>query len=155
MSTPRALFHLAFPVTDLDAARSFYCDVLGCPAGRDAERWIDFDLWGHQITAHLVEAAGDSGQNPVDGDAVPVPHFGLILDWDDWHALAERLGRIGTPFLIAPRIRFAGRVGEQATLFLRDPSGNALEFKAFRDPSRIFARDGEGAGPETKRTGER
>jgi extradiol dioxygenase family protein len=141
MSAAMARFHLAFPILDMDATRTFYHDLLGCPVGRESDRWIDFDLRGHQITAHLAEGSGDTATNPVDGDAVPVPHFGLILDWDDWQALASRLEEAGTEFVIRPRVRFAGRVGEQATMFLRDPSGNALEFKAFRDDSRIFARE--------------
>lgn len=138
MATP---FHLAFPVTDLAATRRFYGELLGCREGRSAERWVDFDLAGHQLSAHLVDGAvGDVATNEVDGDGVPVRHFGLVLPWDDWQALATRLERLGTPFLIAPRVRFAGEVGEQATFFLRDPSGNALEFKAFKDPARLFAR---------------
>jgi extradiol dioxygenase family protein len=136
-STP---FHLAFPVSDLEATRHFYRDKLGCRIGRESERWIDFDLYGHQITAHLSAAPGDTGANPVDGDAVPVPHFGAILPWEEWQALATRLEAEETEFIIAPRIRFQGKTGEQATMFLRDPSGNALEFKAFRDQSQIFAR---------------
>lgn len=137
---PDTAFHLAFPVSDLEATRHFYRDTLGCKQGRDSERWIDFDFHGHQITAHLrAGEAGDALANPVDGDQVPVPHFGLILGWDDWHALAERLRQADTTFIIEPRIRFAGEIGEQATMFLRDPSGNALEFKSFRDPSQVFA----------------
>ncbi|HLQ86462.1 MAG TPA: VOC family protein [Salinisphaeraceae bacterium] len=138
MSIPA--FHLAFVVNDLPAAQQFYCETLGCAIGRTSERWIDFDFHGHQITAHLRSgAATDAISNPVDGDQVPVPHFGLILDWDAWQALAERLRQKKTAFVIEPRIRFAGEVGEQATMFLRDPSGNALEFKSFRDPTQIFA----------------
>jgi extradiol dioxygenase family protein len=133
-------FHLAFPVDDLDAARRFYTDVLGCRVGRTSERWIDFDFFGHQITAHLVTA--DDGATPdsaVDGDRVPVRHFGMILSRPDWDALAARLDALGADFLIQPRIRFRGEPGEQATLFLRDPSGNAIEFKAFPDDAGIFA----------------
>jgi extradiol dioxygenase family protein len=133
-----ARFHLAFPVTDLEATRAFYHGLLGCRLGRESHRWIDFDLHGHQITAHRVDAFGGAATNPVDGDAVPVPHFGLILGWDDWQALARRLEESGVEFVIAPKIRFRGEVGEQATMFLTDPSGNALEFKAFRDESGIF-----------------
>ena len=144
MSAPPARFHLAFPVTDLGATRDFYQGLLGCAVGRESERWIDFDLGGNQITAHVTGGAGDRGNNPVDGDAVPVPHFGLILGWEEWQTLAARLEAAGAEFVIRPRVRFAGLVGEQATMFLRDPSGNALEFKAFRDESRIFARDGDG-----------
>jgi extradiol dioxygenase family protein len=144
-------FHLAIPVHDLAAARAFYGGLLGCPEGRSAERWIDFDLWGHQLVVHLIDHGGvdhggvedsraDRGANPVDGHDVPVPHFGVVLPWDDWHALVERLTAAGVAFGIPPHIRFTGQPGEQATLFFRDPSGNALEFKAFRDPSRLFAR---------------
>ena len=137
MSRPR--FHLAFPVRDLEATRRFYVDLIGCGAGRAAERWLDLDFFGHQITAHLVRGGGDEGANEVDGDAVPVPHFGAILEWDDWQALAQRLRDEGVSFVIEPRVRFAGRAGEQATMFLRDPSGNALEFKSFRDDGGVFA----------------
>jgi len=134
-------FHLAFPVHDLDAARSFYGDTLGCPEGRSADSWIDFDLFGHQIVAHLDPAAKPAGHsNPVDGHDVPVPHSGVVLEWDDWQALSERLQAAGIRFGIAPHIRFKGQVGEQATMFFLDPSGNALEFKAFRDPGQLFAR---------------
>ncbi|MCY3002437.1 MAG: VOC family protein [Planctomycetota bacterium] len=133
-------FHLAFPVTDIAATRAFYVDVLGCKVGRSAERWIDFDLGGHQISAHLVDAAlARAETNPVDGDNVPVRHFGLILEWRAWHEFAERLRARGTRFLIEPHIRFKGEVGEQATMFVVDPSGNALEFKSFQDPRRVFA----------------
>jgi extradiol dioxygenase family protein len=133
-------FHLAFPVDDLEATRRFYVDVLGCHPGRTSDRWIDFDFFGHQITAHLVTAGGEStAHNAVDGDRVPVRHFGVILTRGDWDALAARLRDIGTDFLIEPRIRFRGEPGEQATLFLLDPSGNALEFKSFADDAGIFA----------------
>jgi uncharacterized protein len=136
-----ARFHLAFAVTDLAATRRFYGELLGCKEGRSAERWVDFDLAGHQISAHLVDRAPDvAPTNEVDGDGVPVRHFGLVLAWDAWHALADRLHAAGVEFLIAPRIRFRGEVGEQATFFLLDPAGNALEFKSFRDEERIFAR---------------
>ncbi len=138
----RPPFHLAFPVHDLAAARAFYGGLLGCPEGRSSARWVDFDLAGHQIVAHLVE--GDAGRAPVndvDGDDVPARHFGLVLDWASWEALGERLRDAGCGFLVAPRVRFAGQVGEQGTFFVADPSGNALEFKAFRDPERLFARD--------------
>lgn len=133
-------FHLAFPVDDLSAARAFYGTVLGCSEGRSSDHWIDFDFFGHQLVAHLTPGRGDSGSNAVDGDDVPVPHFGLILPWEDWETLAERLAAAGTAFVIQPHIRFKGLVGEQATMFFRDPAGNALEFKAFRDESRIFAK---------------
>lgn len=134
-------FHLAFPVHDLNAARRFYGELLGCREGRSSETWVDFDLYGHQIVAHLAPLrAGVAAHNPVDDHDVPVPHFGVILNMTDWEALATRLRAAGTRFVIEPYIRFRGEAGEQATLFLLDPSGNALEFKAFADPSRIFAR---------------
>ena len=133
-------FHLAFPVDDLDAARRFYTETLGCRVGRTSERWIDFDFFGHQITAHLVPAlADDLASSSVDGDDVPVRHFGVILTPTDWDALALRLRQRGADFLVEPRVRFRGAPGEQATLFVRDPSGNAIEFKAFASDARIFA----------------
>lgn len=134
-------FHLAFPVTDLDAARAFYVDQLGARVGRSAERWIDFDFWGHQISAHLVAQLDVAATNEVDGDDVPARHFGVVLDWAAWHALTERLRAQGLTFLIEPHLRFVGEPGEQATCFVRDPSGNALEFKAFRDDASLFARE--------------
>jgi extradiol dioxygenase family protein len=135
-------FHLAFPVHDLEAARSFYGKLLGCPEGRSAEEWIDFDLFGHQIVAHHDPAAGlRKSSNPVDGHDVPVPHFGVVLGMAEWQVLADRLSAADVEFVIAPTIRFAGQAGEQATMFLFDPSGNALEFKAMRDPAALFARD--------------
>jgi uncharacterized protein len=134
-------FHLAFPVDDLAAARTFYGDVLGCREGRSSDSWIDFDLYGHQIVAHHVPRAADAGSNPVDGHNVPVPHFGVVLTMADWQALAARLEAAGTEFGIAPHIRFLGQAGEQATMFFRDPSGNALEFKAFADDANLFAKD--------------
>jgi uncharacterized protein len=133
-------FHIAFPVDDLAAAREFYGGVMGCPEGRSAETWVDFDLFGHQIVAHLApRGAGVSHSNPVDAHDVPVPHFGVVLQMDDWRALAARLAAAGVKFGIAPYIRFEGQVGEQATMFFRDPAGNALEFKAFADFGQIFA----------------
>lgn len=139
MASPR--FHLAFPVVDLAATRRFYIDLLGCCVGRESDQWIDFDFFGHQITAHLSpEEARLVSANLVDGDDVPVRHFGVILEWQEWQQLAGRLTRDQTPFAIAPHIRFQGQVGEQATLFIRDPSGNALEFKSFKDMMRVFAR---------------
>ena len=133
-------FHLAFPVHDLAAARGFYGGVLGCPEGRSSDTWIDFDLFGHQIVAHLDPAARPVAvANQVDGHDVPVPHFGVVLTMPDWEALAARVATAGVPFGIAPHVRFKGQVGEQATMFFRDPSGNALEFKAFADDSMIFA----------------
>ena len=138
---PLQPFHLAFPVHDVAAARAFYGGLLGCPEGRSAEDWVDFDLKGHQIVAHLDPAAKPADHsNPVDGHDVPVPHFGVVLDWDEWHALADRLKAAGIRFGIEPYIRFKGQVGEQATMFFYDPSGNALEFKAFRDPATLFAK---------------
>lgn len=135
----RPRFHLAFPVTDLSATRRFYVEVLGARVGRSAARWVDLDLYGHQLSAHLVDAPiSDAPTNGVDGDAVPVRHFGVILPWDRWEGLAERLRAAGTRFRIEPRIRFAGEPGEQGTFFLDDPAGNALEFKAFRSDSDVF-----------------
>lgn len=132
-------FHLAFEVTDLTETERFYVAVLGCRVGRRAPRWIDFDFRGHQISAHLVDALPDAAHNPVDGDAIPARHFGLVLPWDEWHRMAADLERAGTAFLLAPKTRFKGEPGEQATLFLRDPSGNAIELKSFRDPDMLFA----------------
>lgn len=132
-------FHLAFAVDDLDAARAFYGGVLGCREGRSSARWIDFDLHGHQIVAHLDDRPRRSASNPVDGHDVPVPHFGVVLTMADWRALAERVRAAGIAFGIAPHVRFAGEPGEQATMFFRDPSGNALEFKAFADDAMLFA----------------
>ena len=132
-------FHLAFPVTDLEATRSFFTDILGCSLGRTAPRWIDIDFFGHQITAHLVDEIPEVATNPVDGNKVPARHFGAILDMASWKALSERLQAAETDFLIEPHIRFEGEVGEQATMFFYDPSGNALEFKAFGDEEQIFA----------------
>ena len=169
MRPPR--FHLAIPVADLEAARTFYAGVLGCGVGRESDTWIDFDFFGHQVTAHLSPAEapltasgaatthpaggkpgsagcgrdarvpGEAATNPVDGKQVPVRHFGVILDWQAWHALAERLRRAGVDFLIEPYVRFRGQVGEQVTLFVLDPSRNGLEFKAFKDESHLFARE--------------
>ena len=134
-------FHLAFPVDSLAQARAFYGDLLGCPEGRSSESWVDFDFHGHQIVAHLApEEVHATSAHDVDGDDVPVRHFGLVLEMDAWQALAERLRAAGTRFVIEPHVRFAGQVGEQSTMLLLDPSGNALEFKAFADPSRLFAK---------------
>ena len=136
-------FHLAFPVDDLEAARKFYGEVLGCSEGRSSDEWIDFDLYGHQIVAHYkapTAAPEKDASNSVDGHDVPVPHFGVILPWETWHALADRMKQKGTEFVIEPYIRFAGEVGEQATMFFKDPAGNALEFKAFKDMSQLFAK---------------
>lgn len=136
-----APFHLAFAVHDLAAARAFYAGLLNCPEGRSSEAWIDFNLYGHQIVAHLApEECGPARTGQVDGDAVPVRHFGVVLPMADWQALAERLGAVGTQFIIEPHVRFKGQVGEQATMFFLDPSGNALEFKAFADLGQLFAK---------------
>jgi extradiol dioxygenase family protein len=139
--TPLPPFHLAFPVHDLDSARSFYGGLLGCPEGRSSDQWIDFDFYGHQIVTHLsprAEARGHS--NPVDGHDVPVPHFGVVLQMEEWESLARRLEAAQMDFVIAPNIRFKGLPGEQATMFFLDPSGNALEIKAMRDPANLFAK---------------
>ena len=135
------LFHLAFPVNDLEAARDFYIGILECEEARSSDRWVDFKLFGHQIVAHLAEnSAGVKSSNPVDADNVPVPHFGIILPMDEWRALADKLTAKGVKFIIEPKTRFAGEVGEQATMFFLDPSGNALEFKSFADMSQVFAK---------------
>ena len=134
-------FHLAFPVHDLEAARAFYGGLLGCPEGRSAAEWIDFDFFGHQIVAHLDRAMSPpAASNRVDGHDVPVPHFGAVLGMAEWRELADRLTRAGADFAIPPTIRFAGSPGEQATMFLRDPSGNSIEIKAMRDPAALFAK---------------
>jgi len=143
MPRPLTPFHLAIPVHDLAAARAFYGGVLGCAEGRSAERWIDFDLFGHQLVCHRVDGARAplAGDNPVDGHDVPVPHFGVVLELPDWEALATRLRAAGTRFVIEPHVRFPDQPGEQATMFLLDPSGNALEFKGFADiGAQLFAR---------------
>lgn len=135
------LFHLAFPVDDLAATRRFYGGVLGCAEGRSDEQWVDFDMYGHQIVAHLrPDAPRDTGTNEVDGHGVPIPHFGVILPMDEWRRLAERLKTSGANFVIEPYVRFEGLPGEQATMFVLDPAGNALEFKAFRDLGQLFAK---------------
>ncbi len=134
------IFHLAAPIKDIETTRAFYGGLLGCTQGREAERWIDFDFFGHQLSFHLADL-GDHTEptNSVDGKDVPVRHFGAILEWTDWHALADKLCAAHTEFIIAPYIRFEGEVGEQATMFFMDPSGNALEFKSFKDMSQVFA----------------
>jgi extradiol dioxygenase family protein len=135
-------FHLAFPVDDLAAARRFYGELLGCPEGRSAPEWIDFDLFGHQIVAHLAPGhAPRRSSNEVDGEHVPVPHFGVVLEMEQWEQLAGRLTDAGVDFVIEPTLRFAGEPGEQATMFLLDPAGNALEFKAMADPANLFAKN--------------
>lgn len=136
-------FHLAIPVHDLPAARRFYGEVFGLAEGRSDTQWVDFDFFGHQLVIHehpITPAQQDAHTNPVDGHAVPVPHFGVVLPWDQWEALSKRLTGLGTKFVIEPYIRFQGQVGEQATMFLLDPCGNALEFKAFKDISQLFAK---------------
>jgi extradiol dioxygenase family protein len=141
---PLRPFHIAFPVDDLDAARTFYTGVLGCPEGRSSKEWIDFDLFGHQIVAHLDRRRGPAApvslHNAVDGHDVPVPHFGVVLTPEDWSALAQRVKAAGVVFGIEPHTRFAGQPGEQSTMFFRDPAGNALEFKAFADLASLFAK---------------
>jgi extradiol dioxygenase family protein len=134
-------FHLAFPVHDLDAARGFYGDLLGCREGRSSDEWIDYDFFGHQIVAHLAPGMEPRRHsNAVDGHDVPVPHFGAVLSVEEWRTLAEKLRRAGVEFVIEPGMRFEGQAGEQATMFFLDPSGNALEIKAMRDPAKLFAK---------------
>ena len=136
-----AVFHLAAPIKDIEATRAFYAGLLGCGQGRETDRWIDFDFFGHQVSFHLADMdQSNDPTNSVDGKQVPVRHFGAVLDWDDWHTLSETLQNAGTAFIIEPYIRFKGETGEQATMFFLDPSGNALEFKSFKDESQIFAR---------------
>ena len=135
-----APFHLAFPVKDLESTRTFYEGLLGCSVGRISDRWIDFNFWGSQITAHLVdESETEAVTNPVDGKNIPVKHFGAILAWEEWEALGEKLKQSGIAFIVEPYVRFQGEVGEQGTMFFLDPSGNAIEFKSFQDFSQIFA----------------
>jgi extradiol dioxygenase family protein len=139
MATP--LFHLAFPVDDLAKARAFYGGLLGCPEGRSSDDWVDFDFYGHQIVAHVAPGeVGHRATSAVDGDDVPVRHFGVILSMDEWQKLADKLKAAGTKFVIEPHVRFKGQAGEQATMFFLDPCGNALEFKAFQDMSQVFAK---------------
>ena len=134
-------FHLAIPVDDLAVCRRFYGELMGCPEGRSAARWVDFDFWGHQVVIHEVDDhPGMAGRNGVDGESVPVPHFGVVLTMDAWGQLRDRLVAAGVRFEIEPTVRFAGEVGEQATMFFLDPAGNALEFKAMADPSGLFAK---------------
>ena len=138
----RPAFHLAFPVDDLEATRAFYGELLGCEEGRSAPKWVDFDFFGHQLSAHLrPDALAEVATNAVDGDAVPVRHFGAILPWGDWEVLAQRLQAASVSFVIEPKVRFRGLAGEQGTFFVRDPAGNVLEFKTFRDMGRVFSRD--------------
>lgn len=134
-------FHLAIPVHNLETCRVFYLNTLGCKQGRSSDTWVDLDFYGHQLVIHYKPKSEQDGlhHNPVDGKSVPVPHFGLVLPWNDFHTLAQRLKIAGIDFIIEPYIRFEGKPGEQATMFFLDPSGNALEFKSFKDPSQIFA----------------
>lgn len=134
-------FHLAFPVKDIEATRIFYTEIIGCSVGREAERWIDFNFFGHQVSAHLIDVSEDDvPTNPVDGESVPARHFGLVLEWNAWHEMVEQLNKKEVNYLIKPTIRFKGEVGEQATFFITDPGGNALEFKSFKDRKQLFAR---------------
>ena len=133
-------FHVAVPVTSLEDSRAFYGELLGCPEGRSAEHWVDFNLYGHQFVCHLAPGAAPTARNEVDGKQVPVPHYGVVLDWADWEALAARLKSVNAVFIIEPGVRFAGQPGEQATMFIADPSGNVLEFKAMRNPQNLFAK---------------
>jgi len=135
------VFHLACPIKNIEHTRAFYADLLGCSPGREAETWIDFDFFGHQLSFHVKPEAfdGDIPTNAVNGKDVPVRHFGAVLEWGDWHALRDRLIKAGTNFVIDPYIRFKGETGEQATMFFLDPSGNALEFKSFKDSTQLFA----------------
>ena len=133
-------FHLAFPVSDITATKSFYTELFGVKIGRESKKWVDFDFYGHQLSAHLTpQSTTEVIANEVDGKKVPTRHFGIVLDWNVWHTLAEKLKSRNTDFVINPYIRFKGKVGEQATMFLLDPSGNALEFKSFKDPEQLFA----------------
>ena len=132
-------FHLAFPVDNLATTREFYTEILGCKEGRSSDRWIDFDMYGHQVVAHLIDKVEDVQTNSVDGDDVPASHFGVILEMQQWNELSERLKELGIKFIIEPHIRFKGEAGEQATMFFLDPCGNALEFKAFNNDKQIFA----------------
>ncbi|MDP6878735.1 MAG: VOC family protein [Candidatus Marinimicrobia bacterium] len=134
-------FHLAFPVDNLEKTREFYTKILGCKEGRSSDRWIDFDMFGHQVVAHLVDSLEETQTNPVDGDDVPASHFGVILDLEDWEKLSNHLNKINMEFIIEPHVRFKGEAGEQATMFFLDPCGNALEFKAFKSDDMIFATD--------------
>lgn len=134
----RPSFHLAFGVRDLDEARAFYVDVLGCAVGRSSGKWIDFNFFGFQITAHLTTQT-QTQSNSVDDHDIPIPHFGLIMDWEDWHRAVDHMAYIGVEFRVQPHVRFKGEVGEQATFFLADPSGNCLEFKAFKQPGDVFS----------------
>ena len=133
-------FHLAFPINDINETKSFYKKILGCKIGREDVKWVDFDFFGHQLSAHVKpDELKNTKKNAVDGKDVPVRHFGVILEWEAWHSLSEKLKNNNISFIIEPYIRFEGEIGEQATMFFLDPSGNALEFKSFKDPEQIFA----------------
>ena len=141
MTNPSYPFHLAIPVDDLTKARHFYGEILGCPEGRTDEHWTDYDLYGHQLVIHYKpKSKEEMHHNPVDGHDVPIPHFGVVLPWEEWEALVERMKRAGVKFIIEPYIRFQGLPGEQATMFFLDPCGNALEFKSFKDIGKLFAK---------------
>ena len=132
-------FHLAFPIKDIEETKKFYKNILGCKIGRESDAWVDFNFFGHQVSAHLKpEELSNAKKNEVDGKSVPVRHFGVVLDWKEWHSLSEKLQKLKIKFIINPYIRFKGEVGEQATMFFLDPSGNALEFKSFKDPKQLF-----------------
>jgi len=132
-------FHLAIPVREIVETSAFYRDIIGCEEGRSSDHWVDFNFYGHQLVIHISDRAKAASSNPVDGHDVPVPHFGIVLPWKDWESLADRIQEHNIPFIIAPYIRFEGEVGEQATMFFQDPSGNYLEFKAFKDLNQLFA----------------
>jgi len=132
-------FHLAFPIKDIEETKKFYKNILGCKIGRESDAWVDFNFFGHQVSAHLKpEELSNAKKNEVDGKSVPVRHFGVVLDWKEWHSLSEKLQKLKIKFIINPYIRFKGEIGEQATMFFLDPSGNALEFKSFKDPKQLF-----------------
>jgi len=132
-------FHLAFPIKDIEETKKFYKNILGCKIGRESDAWVDFNFFGHQVSAHLKpEELSNAKKNEVDGKSVPVRHFGVVLDWKEWHYLSEKLQKLKIKFIINPYIRFKGEIGEQATMFFLDPSGNALEFKSFKDPKQLF-----------------
>ena len=133
-------FHLAFPIKDIEETKKFYKSILGCKIGRESDAWVDFNFFGHQVSAHLKpEELSNAKKNKVDGKNVPVRHFGVVLDWKEWHSLSKKLQKLKIKFIIDPYIRFKGEVGEQATMFFLDPSGNALEFKSFKDPKQLFS----------------
>ena len=133
-------FHLAFPIKDIEETKKFYKSILGCKIGRESDAWVDFNFFGHQVSAHLKpEELSNAKKNKVDGKSVPVRHFGVVLGWKEWHSLSKKLQKLKIKFIIDPYIRFKGEVGEQATMFFLDPSGNALEFKSFKDPKQLFS----------------